>query len=97
MYMRAYFLASLSGAKGSNYRHQRRGFTRLLRRTVSAPQRGIEVCLCRLVIVDAVQAETEVLHDDIGAEVILPGLYRVYKKRTKAARMVPAPFWRVQE
>lgn len=97
MDMRAHFLTSFSGAKCSDYRHQRRGFTQLLRRAISAPQCGIEVCLCRLVIVDAVQAETEVLHDDIDAEVILSGHYRVYKKRTKAARIVPVPFWRIQE
>ena len=97
MDMRAHFLTSFSGAKCSDYRHQRRGFTQLLRRAISAPQCGIEVCLCRLVIVDAVQAETEVLHDGIDAEVVLSGQCREYNKRTKAARMVPVPYWMIQE
>lgn len=66
VYMRAYFLPSLCGTECSYDRHLRRSFTQLLRRSVSSSQRWIKICLRCLVVVDAVEAEAESVHDDIG-------------------------------
>lgn len=88
MYVRTYFLTSLSGAKRTHDRDLGRHLTRLLRRPITSSQRGVQVSLCGLVVVDTIQAEAESVHDDMGALRILSRQDRVLVEDAQSACMV---------
>lgn len=65
MYMRAYLLTCFCGAKNTNDRDLRGALA--LRRTRSPPKNRVELSRRSLVMIDAVQAETESVHEGTGA------------------------------
>jgi hypothetical protein len=64
MDMSAHLLTCLGCAKSSYHRYLRRILA--IRRSSFAAENRIKICWRGLVIVDAVQAEAECLHDDTG-------------------------------
>jgi hypothetical protein len=62
MDVRAHLLSSFSCAKCPNHRHLRRCLTLL--RSCMASQNRVDVCRRGLVVVDAIQAKAECVHDD---------------------------------